>query len=113
MENKKIVPDKTRKKPTYYDKYLALQNDFLEIAQLEIIEGLSYNKARLQMNELIEKIIIHNEKEPLNKWRYSDTRPKKVPKAFVIQEFKINENYIFKKAKEELQLKSLLNEKGE
>lgn len=105
----KKVPSKAKKTHTYYDKYLALQKEYLRIDDLQIIRELSYNKARIEMQKLVEKVKTYNQEHPTEKWDYSDEKIYKISKGFVIEYFNINESYIFKKAKEELQLKALLN----
>ena len=108
-ENDSNVPSKAKKKHTYYDKYLALQNEYLRIDDLQVIRELSYNKARLEMQKLVEEVKIYNQEHPTEKWDYTEGKPVRISKGFVVDHFSINESYIFKKAKEELQLKALLN----
>ncbi len=88
----------------YLKKYEALQKDFLGVEDLSVLEELSYNKARLLMIELFSEIKEYNQKNPNAKWRYYDTKPFRISKGFIIEKFNYNESYIFKKAKEELQL---------
>ena len=88
----------------YLEKYEALQKDFLGVEDLSVLEELSYNKARFFMIELIDEIKEYNLKNPNSKWRYSNTKTFRISKGFIIEKFNYDESYIFKKAKEELQL---------
>ena len=108
MQEKKVDQIK---KITYYDKYLALQKDYLSIEDLEILNEQCYEKSRQKMNDYLKEIKLNNQNNPNQKYRYFDTKPYKISKEFYLKVSDIDEDYIFKKAKQELQLKSLM--KGE
>ena len=99
---------RTDKKKTYYDKYLALQKDYLSIEELQILNEESYERSRQKMLDLLKKVKEHNNNNPDKKYRYFDSKPYKISKEFFIVENNLDEDYIYKKAKQELQLRSLL-----
>lgn len=103
-----IIRKRKRKIITYLDKYNALQNDNLSINELQVLNEMAYEPARQEMLRLIGLIEEYNKANPNEKYRVN-TNPYRVPKKFVIDLYKIDETYIFKKAKEELQLKSLIS----
>lgn len=96
------------KNATYYDKYLSLQKDYLTIEDLIILNEESYEKSRQQMNLYLKEIKQNNKDNPEEKYRYVDTKPYKISKLFYLKVSEVDEDYIFKKAKQELQLKTLL-----
>lgn len=110
MEEKKVGQTRKRERKviTYLDKYNALQSDNLSISELQVLNEMAYEPARQEMLRLIGLIEEYNESNPNEKYRIN-TNPYRIPKKFVIDTYKIDEAYIFKKAKEELQLKSLMN----
>lgn len=98
-----------KKKITYFDKYQVLQQDYLAIPELQVLNETAYEPARQEMLRLINLINQYNEQNPSEKYKIS-TNPYKIPKKFVLDIYKIDESYIFKKAKEELQLQALMNQ---
>lgn len=96
-----------RKKYSYLDKYDALKNDYISVKDLQILMESSYELARQEMIKLIKFIKEYNNDNPNKKYRYS-SNPYKIPKKIVLQRLDLDENYIFKKTKEELQLKNLI-----
>lgn len=95
---------------TYLEKYDALKNEYLTIQEIKIICELSYDKARKIMIELIGIIKKYNNQHPDHKYRHNE-KPYLIPKKFFLEYCNIDEKYIFKKAKEELQLNALSNKK--
>lgn len=102
-QNKKRI----KKNITYLDKYKVLQNDYLSINDLEVLNETSYEKSRQEMLELINVVKEHNQNNPNERYRFMEC-PYKVPKKIVLDKYRIDESYIFKKAKEELQIQSLM-----
>lgn len=106
MEKKK---KRTSKKTeySYLDKYNALKNDLISIKDLQILMESSYDSARIEMLNLIDIVVEYNKNNPNRKYRFS-SNPYKIPKKIVLEKLDLDENYIFKKTKEELQLKNLI-----
>lgn len=91
------------RKYSYFNKYNVLKNEFISIKDLQVLMESSYEKSRQKMIDLIDYIEQYNKKNPDMKYRIS-YNPYKIPKKIVIKELNLDESYIFKKAKEELQL---------
>lgn len=99
---------KQTKKITYYEKYLSLQKDYLTIEDLQILNEESYEKSRQKMLLYISDVKQNNKSNTNLKYNYVDTKPYKISKLFYIKVSSVDEDYIFKKAKQELQLQALL-----
>lgn len=107
---KKKRKKREKRQITYLDKYEALQKDYISIQDLMILNETSYSASRQEMLILVDEIKNYNLLNPTKKYRILEC-PYKIPKSYIIEKYKIDEAYIFKKTKEELQLKNMM--KGE